>query len=159
MPGSLAACYYAQRASAALIVSEATQVSMQGQGYAWTPGIHCREQVEAWRRITDAVHQTAGLMFCQLWHVGRISHPALQPDNMLPVAPSAIIPAGRLWRHSGKPHPLAVRTRRIPDAGLGTALELVKWPLFVLRTSTSSRFAGRRLTNVNAIGGNPMKMP
>src|ERR1700730_11025923 len=97
VPGSLAACYYAQRASAALIVSEATQVSMQGQGYAWTPGIHSREQVEAWRRITDAVHQTAGLMFCQLWHVGRISHPALQPDNMLPVAPSAIIPAGKAF--------------------------------------------------------------
>ena len=97
VPGPLAACYYAQRASAALIVSEATQVSMQGQGYAWTPGIHSREQVEAWRRITDAVHQTAGLMFCQLWHVGRISHPALQPDNMLPVAPSAIIPAGKAF--------------------------------------------------------------
>ncbi len=97
VPGSLAACYYAQRASAALIISEATQVSMQGQGYAWTPGIHSREQIEAWRRITDAVHQTAGLMFCQLWHVGRISHPALQPDNMLPVAPSAIIPAGKAF--------------------------------------------------------------
>jgi N-ethylmaleimide reductase len=97
VPGSLAACYYAQRASAALIVSEATQVSMQGQGYAWTPGIHSREQVEAWRRITDAVHQAAGLMFCQLWHVGRISHPALQPDNMLPVASSAIIPAGKAF--------------------------------------------------------------
>jgi N-ethylmaleimide reductase len=97
VPGSLAACYYAQRASAALIVSEATQVSMQGQGYAWTPGIHSREQVEAWRRITEAVHQTPGLMFCQLWHVGRISHPALQPDNMLPVAPSAIIPAGKAF--------------------------------------------------------------
>jgi N-ethylmaleimide reductase len=97
VPGSLAACYYAQRASAALIVSEATQVSMQGQGYAWTPGIHSREQIEAWLRITDAVHQTAGLMFCQPWHVGRISHPALQPDNMLPVAPSAIIPAGKAF--------------------------------------------------------------
>jgi N-ethylmaleimide reductase len=97
VPGALAACYYAQRASAALIVSEATQVSMQGQGYAWTPGIHSREQVEAWQRITDAVHQAAGLMFCQLWHVGRISHPALQPDNMLPVAPSAIIPAGKAF--------------------------------------------------------------
>jgi N-ethylmaleimide reductase len=97
VPGSLAACYYAQRASAALIVSEAAQVSMQGQGYAWTPGIHSREQLEAWRRITDAVHQAAGLMFCQLWHVGRISHPALQPDNMLPVAPSAVIPAGKAF--------------------------------------------------------------
>src|SRR3954468_17652307 len=94
VPDSLAACYYAQRASAALILSEATQVSMQGQGYAWTPGIHSREQVEAWRRVTKAVHESNGLIFLQLWHVGRISHPALQPDRMLPVAPSAITPAG-----------------------------------------------------------------
>jgi N-ethylmaleimide reductase len=97
VPSSLAACYYAQRASAALIVSEATQVSMQGQGYAWTPGIHSREQVEAWRQVTKAVHQAGGLIFNQLWHVGRISHPALQPDNMLPVAPSAIIPDGKAF--------------------------------------------------------------
>ena len=97
VPSSLAACYYAQRASAALIVSEATQVSMQGQGYAWTPGIHSREQVEAWHRVTGAVHQANGLIFNQLWHVGRISHPALQPDNMLPVAPSAIIPQGKAF--------------------------------------------------------------
>jgi N-ethylmaleimide reductase len=97
VPSSLAACYYAQRASAALIVSEATQVSMQGQGYAWTPGIHSREQVEAWRHITRAVHQAGGLIFNQLWHVGRISHPALQPDNVLPVAPSAIIPEGKAF--------------------------------------------------------------
>ncbi|MGZ6042864.1 MAG: alkene reductase [Asticcacaulis sp.] len=97
VPGSLAACYYAQRASAALIVSEATQVSMQGQGYAWTPGIHSREQVEAWRQVTKAVHHADGLIFNQLWHVGRISHPALQPDNMLPVAPSAIIPEGKAF--------------------------------------------------------------
>lgn len=94
VPTPLMACYYAQRASAALIISEATQVSMQGQGYAWTPGIHSREQVEGWRLITDAVHQAGGLIFLQLWHVGRISHPALQPDNMLPVAPSAIKPSG-----------------------------------------------------------------
>jgi N-ethylmaleimide reductase len=97
VPSSLAACYYAQRASAALIVSEATQISMQGQGYAWTPGIHSPEQVEAWRRITKAVHEADGLIFNQLWHVGRISHPALQPDNMLPVAPSAITPAGKAF--------------------------------------------------------------
>jgi N-ethylmaleimide reductase len=80
-----------------LIVSEATQVSMQGQGYAWTPGIHNPEQVEAWRRVTKAVHEASGLIFNQLWHVGRISHPALQPDNMLPVAPSAIIPEGKAF--------------------------------------------------------------
>ena len=97
VPSSLAACYYAQRASAALIISEATQVSMQGQGYAWTPGIHSREQVEAWHRVTKAVHEERGLIFNQLWHVGRISHPALQPDNMLPVAPSAITPQGKAF--------------------------------------------------------------
>src|SRR5712675_2239559 len=97
VPTSLNACYYAQRASAALIVSEATQVSMQGQGYAWTPGIHSREQVEAWHRVTKAVHQAAGLIFNQLWHVGRISHPALQPDQMLPVAPSAIVAEGKAF--------------------------------------------------------------
>jgi N-ethylmaleimide reductase len=97
VPGPLAACYYAQRASAALIISEATQVSMQGQGYAWTPGIHSPEQVEGWRRVTKAVHDSGGRIFCQLWHVGRISHPALQPDHMLPVAPSAITPAGNAF--------------------------------------------------------------
>lgn len=97
VPSALAACYYAQRASAALIVSEATQISMQGQGYAWTPGIHSSDQVEAWRHVTKAVHESGGRIFCQLWHVGRISHPALQPDNMLPVAPSAIIPQGKAF--------------------------------------------------------------
>src|ERR1700692_3440168 len=72
VPNVLAACYYAQRASAALIISEATQISMQGQGYVWTPGIHSREQIEAWRRVTEAMHQANGLIFNQLWHVGRI---------------------------------------------------------------------------------------
>ncbi len=97
VPTSLNACYYAQRASAALIISEATQVSMQGQGYAWTPGVHSREQVEGWRLVTDAVHDAGGRIFLRLWHVGRISHPSLQPDNMLPVAPSAITPAGNAF--------------------------------------------------------------
>lgn len=97
IPGDLAACYYAQRVSAALIISEATQISMQGQGYAWTPGIHSRDQVEGWRRVTRAVHEAGGLIFNQLWHVGRISHPALQPDHMLPVAPSAVTPQGQAF--------------------------------------------------------------
>src|SRR5712671_4206019 len=81
VPSALNACYYAQRASAALIVTEATQVSQQGQGYAWTPGIHSREQVEGWRLVTDTVHKAGGLIFLELWHVGRISHPSLQPDG------------------------------------------------------------------------------
>src|SRR6201981_303239 len=93
VPTLLNACYYAQRTSSAFIISEATQVSMQGQGYAWTPGIHSREQVEAWRPVTEARHKAKGLIFKQLWHVGRISHPSLQPDGMLPVAPSAIKPS------------------------------------------------------------------
>jgi N-ethylmaleimide reductase len=94
VPSSLNACYYAQRASAGLIISEATQVSLQGQGYAWTPGIHSLEQIEGWRLVTSEVHKANGFIFLQLWHVGRISHPSLQPDGMLPVAPSAVKPDG-----------------------------------------------------------------
>lgn len=97
VPTSLNACYYQQRASAAVIIAEATQVSMQGQGYAWTPGIHSPDQVEGWHLVTEAVQQKGGRIFLQLWHVGRISHPALQPDGMLPVAPSAIKPAGEAF--------------------------------------------------------------
>jgi N-ethylmaleimide reductase len=102
VPTSLNACYYAQRASAALIISEATQVSMQGQGYAWTPGIHSREQIDGWRLVTDAVHEAGGRIFLQLWHVGRISHPSLQPDKMLPVGPSAVTPAGEAFIENEK---------------------------------------------------------
>ncbi len=97
IPSALNAFYYAQRASAALIISEASQISLQGQGYAWTPGIHTLDQVEGWRLVTDAVHKAGGLIFLQLWHVGRISHPSLQPDRMLPVAPSAIRPRGEAF--------------------------------------------------------------
>jgi N-ethylmaleimide reductase len=122
VPTPLMAQYYAQRASAALVISEATQVSMQGQGYAWTPGIHSRDQVEGWRLVTDAVHQCGGRIFLQLWHVGRISHPALQPNGMLPVAPSAIRPAGKAFieNESGAPEmvpfitPRALETQEIP---------------------------------------------
>ena len=97
IPSAMNACYYQQRASAALIISEATQISQQGQGYAWTPGIHTLDQVEGWRLVTEAVHKARGLIFMQLWHVGRISHPSLQPDEMLPVAPSAIKPKGEAF--------------------------------------------------------------
>lgn len=90
VPTRLNASYYAQRASAGLIISEAAQVSQQGQGYAWTPGIHTAEQAAGWRLVTEAVHAAGGVIFMQLWHVGRVSHPALQPGGALPVAPSAI---------------------------------------------------------------------
>ena len=94
VPHALNAEYYAQRASAGLIISEATQISPQGVGYPSTPGIHSPEQVEGWKLITQAVHDKGGRIFLQLWHVGRISHPLLQPDEALPVAPSAIKPEG-----------------------------------------------------------------
>ncbi len=90
IPQELNALYYAQRASAGLIISEATQISQQGQGYPGTPGIHSTEQVAGWRLITDAVHQAGGRIVLQLWHVGRISHPSHQPGGGPPVAPSAI---------------------------------------------------------------------
>jgi N-ethylmaleimide reductase len=90
VPGELAANYYAQRASAGLIVTEATQISPMGKGYFNTPGIHSPEQVRAWSRIVESVHKSGGRIFLQLWHVGRISHTSLLPNNTQPVAPSAI---------------------------------------------------------------------
>jgi len=105
IPTELNAHYYAQRASAGLIISEATQVSQQGQGYAWTPGIHTAEQIAGWRLVTDAVHREDGLIYMQLWHVGRVSHPALQPDGQLPVAPSAIAVSGMAFIANAKGEP------------------------------------------------------
>ena len=90
VPGELQATYYAQRASAGLIVSEATNISAQGKGYIRTPGIWTKEQVEGWKLTTKAVHDKGGKIFLQLWHVGRVSHPDLQPGGALPVAPSAV---------------------------------------------------------------------
>ncbi len=93
VPQSLNAEYYAQRArDAGLIISEATQISPTGKGYAWTPGIYSKEQIPGWKLVTDAVHAQGGAMYLQLWHVGRISHPTLQPGGIAPVAPSAIAP-------------------------------------------------------------------
>lgn len=92
--------YYAQRASAGLIITEATQISMLGIGYPYTPGIHTADQVEGWKKVTKAVHEKGGTIFLQLWHVGRISHPAYHYGE-LPVAPSAIKPAGSIYTYEG----------------------------------------------------------
>lgn len=94
-PHQLNVAYYRQRASAALIITEATQVSPMGQGYPGTPGIYSDKQQAGWSAVTEAVHDAGGRIFAQLWHVGRISHPDLLPDNATPVAPSAIKPAGK----------------------------------------------------------------
>ena len=89
-PQDINATYYKQRAGAGLLITEATQISQQGQGYALTPGLYSREQIAGWRKVTDAVHSAGGRIFAQLWHVGRISHVDLQPAGGAPVAPSAV---------------------------------------------------------------------
>ena len=94
VPTASMAEYYAQRASAGLIVTEGTQISQQGQGYAWTPGIHSPEQVAGWRGVTDAVHAAGGRIFVQLWHVDRVSHVSLQPGGSAPVSSSPLVAEG-----------------------------------------------------------------
>lgn len=100
-PTELTAAYYAQRASAGLIITEGVQPSVVGQGYDDTPGLHSAEQVEAWRKVTDAVHAEGGVIFAQLMHSGRIGHPSLLPDGLIPVAPSPVRAAGQLYTHAG----------------------------------------------------------
>lgn len=101
VPGALIVEHYTQRASAGLIITEGSQISPQGVGYPATPGIHNAAQVAGWKKVTDAVHAKGGHIFLQLWHVGRISHPSLQPDGALPQAPSAIKPAGQVYTYQG----------------------------------------------------------
>ena len=90
IPTPLMATYYAQRATAGLLISEATAITHQAQGYADVPGLYGTEQLDGWKRVTQAVHDAGGRIVVQLWHVGRISHTSLQPNNESPVAPSAI---------------------------------------------------------------------
>lgn len=102
VPGEMNAVYYAQRAGAGLIIAEASQISPQGIGYMNTPGIHTNEQVEGWKKVTTAVHEKGGLIFLQLWHVGRVSHSLLQPDNALPVSASALSGGDYITTPEGK---------------------------------------------------------
>jgi N-ethylmaleimide reductase len=90
IPRDITATYYAQRATAGLLITEATAISQQGQGYSDVPGLYGTEQLDGWKRVTDAVHAVGGKIVVQLWHVGRVSHTSLQPDEGKPVAPSAI---------------------------------------------------------------------
>ncbi len=116
VPTAASALYYIQRASAGLIVTEGSQVSPRGVGYPDTPGIHSDAQVEGWRRITDAVHAQGGRIFLQLWHVGRISHPSMQADGGLPVAPSALAADAALYTPDGPlpyPTPRALETDEV----------------------------------------------
>lgn len=118
VPTDMMATYYRQRASAGLIITEATQVDPMGQGYPATPGIHTEEQVDAWHKITDTVHQAGGRIFLQLWHVGRISHPSFH-DGRASVAPSRVTPAGKTFTASGDMVPFAapraLDTSEVPE--------------------------------------------
>lgn len=101
VPQPLNTTYYEQRASAGLIISEATPISTMAHGYPALPGIYTDAQIAGWKKITDAVHAKGGKIVIQLWHVGRISHPSLLPNGALPVAPSAIKPAGQAFTYQG----------------------------------------------------------
>ena len=117
VPQPINATYYAQRATAGLIITEGAPISEMAHGYPGTPGIHSPAQVAGWQKVTDAVHANGGRIFLQLWHVGRISHPSLLPDDALPVAPSAIRPAGKAFTHRGMMDfvtPRALETWEIP---------------------------------------------
>lgn len=116
VPNELNTEYYKQRSSAGLIISEGTQISEQGVGYPWTPGIHTDAQIEGWKKVTDAVHEAEGRIFAQIWHVGRISHPDFH-DGDLPVAPSAVKPEGQAFTAEGLKdfvEPRALETDEIP---------------------------------------------
>ena len=115
VPNAMNAMYYSQRCCAGLIISEPTQVSAQGIGYPGTPGITTREQIEGWKMVTAHVSRTGGKIFMNLSHVGRISHPSLQPFQSLPVAPSAIQPAGEVFTPKGMVPYVAPRALEIAE--------------------------------------------
>ncbi|BES85209.1 alkene reductase [Pectobacterium araliae] len=118
VPSELATTYYSQRASAGLIITEATQISPQAQGYQNTPGIYTPAQIDGWRKITDAVHAKNGKIFLQIWHVGRVSHVDLQPGGAAPVAPSAIRAATQTFINNSfaeVSEPRALALNELPD--------------------------------------------
>jgi N-ethylmaleimide reductase len=118
IPTALTAEYYAQRASAGLLISEATAITHQGQGYADVPGLYGTEQLDGWKKVTAAVHAKGGRIYCQLWHVGRISHVDLQPDGKEPVAPSALTAQTKTYLiEDGAGRFVSVSAPRALDAG------------------------------------------
>ncbi|WP_374337650.1 N-ethylmaleimide reductase [Leeia sp.] len=150
LPTPLMAEYYAQRASAGLIVSEATHISPQGKGYAGAPGIYNDAQVHAWKDVTDAVHQAGGKIALQLWHVGRISHTSLQPGGAAPVAPSAIQADSNTTIRNA-----AGQLERVPTS-LPRALETAELPALVedyAQATERARAAGFDMVEIHAANG------
>jgi len=144
-PTPLMVTYYEQRASAGLLITEASQISPQGKGYIQTPGIYSAAQVAGWRAVTDAVHAKGGKIVIQLWHVGRISHPALQEGGAPPVAPSAVKPLGWVFTGAGKEDMVTPR-----------ALDLAELPGIVAdyrRAAQNAKAAGFDGVEIHAANG------
>ena len=134
IPGPFAAQYYSQRASGGLLITEATAISQQGQGYSDVPGLYGTEQLDAWKHVTDAVHQAKGKIVVQLWHVGRVSHTSLQPGGGAPVAPSAITAQSKtVLIKDGKPEMVETSAPR--------ALQAEELPAIVHSYQTAARNA------------------
>ena len=131
-PHALNAEYYRQRASAGLIITEATQISREGQGYAWTPGLYTPAQLAGWQGVTRAVHDADGRIFVQLWHVGRISHTALQQGGAAPVAPSAIQARAKVFIETG-----------FADTSMPRALETAEIPRLLGEYAAAATMAGQ----------------
>lgn len=131
-PHALNAEYYRQRATAGLIISEATQISREGQGYAWTPGMYTAAQLAGWQGVTKAVHGAGGRIFAQLWHVGRLSHTALQEGGAAPVAPSAIQAKSKVFIETG-----------LADTSMPRALEISEITRVAADFAAAARMAGQ----------------
>jgi N-ethylmaleimide reductase len=116
----LMATYYAQRASAGLIISEGIQPAAVGQGYTSTPGLHSDDQVDAWRQVTSEVHANGGVIFAQLMHTGRIGHPSILTDGLLPIGPSAVRPVGEIFTYDGMQE--FVEPRAMDDEDIASAI-------------------------------------
>ncbi|HTR07946.1 MAG TPA: alkene reductase [Paraburkholderia sp.] len=146
VPHALNAEYYRQRASeGGLLITEATDITPQAQGYRGTPGLYSAEQIAGWRAVTDAVHAKGGFIFSQIWHVGRISHSSLQPGGALPVAPSAVRPAGEHTDASGQNVPYET-PRALEEAELA---ELVSDFVTAARNAREAGFDGVEVHGAN----------
>jgi len=141
VPTPLMAEYYRQRSSAGLIITEGTQISPAGQGYAWTPGLYTPAQVRGWREVTAAVHEAGGRIFAQLWHVGRLSHVSLQPGGAAPVAPSALLADGvQVFIDPLAPGARAARGQKVQHS-LPRALDTAEIPHIVQEFASAARHA------------------
>jgi len=146
IPNELMAEYYGQRASeGGLLITEATDITPQAQGYRATPGLYTAEQIAGWRAVTDAVHAKGGFIFNQIWHVGRISHSSLQPDGALPVAPSAVPPSGDHTNASGQQVPFET-PRALEENELA---ELVRNFVTAARNAQEAGFDGVEVHGAN----------